>query len=227
MKNTPFFERTTGEITDNASPCGERLRELRKRRGYTQQQMSKIMDLGLATYGTYETGRYIPDANTIAFLADFFNVSADYLLGLTDSPISENDDNAVVLNFDDECIHGLVNISRSTRETRVFQLLIKDHVFEDVLRCIDAYLLFSQKLEKKDRESYQEAYKKATTIDVSRNAYLDVDDYPDGGVKITDVYFSLIQENLKSIIEDMLSEEKIKDFYKKEMMRRLIRRNEE
>lgn len=217
MKNTPFFERTTGEITENDSPFGERLRELRKRKGYTQQQMSKIMDLGLATYGTYETGRYIPDANTIAFLADFFNVTADYLLGLTDSPFFEDEENVFRLDFSDKCLHNLLNISASKRKTRVFEMLINNKRFEELLIFIDTYLLFSEKLEKSAKEQYQDAYKRATRIDISFNNYLSVDAYPDGGVKVADVYLSLMQENLKSILEDMAK--KNKEQYKKEMLR--------
>lgn len=209
MNTNSFFAKRIRKGTEQPSQFGERLRDLRKRKGYTQQQMSKIMELGLATYGTYETGRYIPDAITIAFLADFFNVSADYLLGLTDSPISENDDKAVALDFDDECLHSLSNISRSTKETRVFQLMARNHKFEEILRYIDTYLIFSQKLAKADKESYQEAlepYKRVTRLDVSTNDYLPVDVYPEGGVRIADIYISLIQGNLKSLIDDIAKE---------------------
>lgn len=37
-------------------------------------------------YYRYEKGERMPDGNTLISLADYFNVSSDYLLGLSDNP---------------------------------------------------------------------------------------------------------------------------------------------
>ena len=81
-----FIRRRKGnENKENiTSPFGRRLRELRKIKGYSQQEVSKALYLGISTYGTYETGRYIPDAKCIVQLAEFYKVSTDYLLGRED-----------------------------------------------------------------------------------------------------------------------------------------------
>lgn len=81
-----FIRRRKGnENKENiTSPFGRRLRELRKIKGYSQQEVSKALYLGTSTYGSYETGRNVPDAKRIVQLAKFYKVSTDYLLGRED-----------------------------------------------------------------------------------------------------------------------------------------------
>ena len=61
-----------------------RIRELRTKRGLTQAQLSKFLNVSDRTVGFYETEERDPDTNTLKKLADFFNVSIDYLLGRSD-----------------------------------------------------------------------------------------------------------------------------------------------
>ncbi len=58
-----------------------RLREIRERRGKTQQEMANFLKITRPAYTQYESGRREPDFNTISRLADFFGVTTDYLLG--------------------------------------------------------------------------------------------------------------------------------------------------
>ncbi|QXE19500.1 helix-turn-helix domain-containing protein [Clostridium sp. 001] len=69
------------------------LKKLRSERGLTQIELSKNLNINRATYAHYETGRREPDIETLKLLADYFNVSVDYLLGNTDKkePNTEND----------------------------------------------------------------------------------------------------------------------------------------
>ena len=62
----------------------ERLRELRIERGLTQTQIAQSTGLSQPALANWEKGKRIPNAVAIIKLAKFFNVSADYLLGLTD-----------------------------------------------------------------------------------------------------------------------------------------------
>lgn len=65
---------------------GERLRLLRERKGESQIELGRILDVTSATISAYETGiREAPPA-TLRRLADYFDVSVDYLLGRTDDP---------------------------------------------------------------------------------------------------------------------------------------------
>lgn len=62
----------------------ERLKELRQERGLKQREMAEICGLKLRGYQCYEYATSCPDFDGLIFLADYFNVSADYLLGRTD-----------------------------------------------------------------------------------------------------------------------------------------------
>ena len=62
----------------------ERIRDLRIDRGLTQEAVAKILHVSQNTYSQYEIGisRYPLDA--VVKLAEFYGVSMDYLVGLTD-----------------------------------------------------------------------------------------------------------------------------------------------
>ncbi len=61
-----------------------RLISLRKERGITQQDLAKITQKSRSTISGYETGGKEPEFETVCFLADYFGVSTDYLLGHSD-----------------------------------------------------------------------------------------------------------------------------------------------
>jgi Predicted transcriptional regulators len=63
--------------------CGEILSELRIDKGLTQRELSEILNISNSSISAYETGKRTPDAETIISIAKFFDVTADYLLGLT------------------------------------------------------------------------------------------------------------------------------------------------
>ena len=64
----------------------ERLKQLRNSRELSQDALAKKIGIAQQTYGHWETGRTEPDHATLTCIADFFNVSVDYLLGRKDSP---------------------------------------------------------------------------------------------------------------------------------------------
>jgi transcriptional regulator with XRE-family HTH domain len=59
----------------------QRLREMRIKRGYTQQYMADAIFVALRTYQCYETGTRRPSFDLLIRLADTLNISTDYLLG--------------------------------------------------------------------------------------------------------------------------------------------------
>lgn len=62
----------------------ERLYLLRKERNLTQVDISKEIDISLNSYRRYELDEREPDAPILVRMADFYGVSADYLLGRTE-----------------------------------------------------------------------------------------------------------------------------------------------
>lgn len=59
----------------------EKLTEARKDTGFTQKEVSKELNIPRSTLANYETGRTEPDLETLAKLIDFYQVSADWILG--------------------------------------------------------------------------------------------------------------------------------------------------
>lgn len=62
---------------------GERIRSLRIALGLSQEQLSKEVDVTHKSIYRYETGKSLPDTMTLAKLSAYFDVSTDYLLGLS------------------------------------------------------------------------------------------------------------------------------------------------
>ncbi|NOU70916.1 helix-turn-helix domain-containing protein [Paenibacillus sp. LMG 31458] len=65
---------------------GDRIALLREKRGLTQEELSTKIGISRAALSHYETNRREPDYETINKIANFFNVTVDYLLGRTDQP---------------------------------------------------------------------------------------------------------------------------------------------
>lgn len=63
---------------------GKRVQELRKEKGLTQKGMAEIMECTTSHFQKIEYGKVNIPATTLAFFADYFNVSTDYLLGRKD-----------------------------------------------------------------------------------------------------------------------------------------------
>ncbi len=59
---------------------GKRLNCIRKKQGFTAQQMADILNVSLRTYRHYESGHTFPSPDTLVKIADTLNVSIDYLL---------------------------------------------------------------------------------------------------------------------------------------------------
>ena len=73
------------EINRNAE-FPTRLRKLRENPYISQQKLANEIGVTKSTIGLYENGDNVPDVKTLYKLAKYYNVSADYLLGLTDDP---------------------------------------------------------------------------------------------------------------------------------------------
>ncbi len=58
-----------------------RYKNLRKRRGLTQLEASKILNVDQSTISKWEQDKAIPDIATLIKLADYFNTSIDYIVG--------------------------------------------------------------------------------------------------------------------------------------------------
>ena len=65
---------------------GDRLKQLRKARGLTQLAVQMKTGIEQALLSKFENGERIPPTETLVKLADFYEVSVDYILCRTDKP---------------------------------------------------------------------------------------------------------------------------------------------
>ncbi|MBH0158742.1 helix-turn-helix transcriptional regulator [Fictibacillus sp. 5RED26] len=63
---------------------GKRLRDLRKSRKLTLVKVAEKLNIAMTTYGAYEREEKRPSIDMLRSLANLYNVSTDYILGLTD-----------------------------------------------------------------------------------------------------------------------------------------------
>lgn len=65
-----------------------RLRNLREDNDYTQLRIGKVIQKSQQGYNHIETGRAELKIEDLVSLCKFYNVSSDYIIGLTDKPVS-------------------------------------------------------------------------------------------------------------------------------------------
>lgn len=63
-----------------------RFKALRQDHDLTQDELSKALHIDRKTLSNYETGYRTPNIYLVVKIADYFNVSIDYLLGRTNIP---------------------------------------------------------------------------------------------------------------------------------------------
>lgn len=93
----------------------KRLRKLRSEYEKTQQDVAKVLKVNRSTYGAYESGKIMPPAEKCKALADYFNVSLDYLLGYAKARgmPSKKSEPADISEIISSVLHQLENDSES------------------------------------------------------------------------------------------------------------------
>ena len=61
-------------------------KKVRAEKGYTQKDVAEGIGIAEQAYQRYEYGKSVPSALVLLSLADFYNVSLDYLVGRSDDP---------------------------------------------------------------------------------------------------------------------------------------------
>ena len=99
---------------------GKKLKQLREEMKLTQAELGRYFNITDASITHYEKGNRQPDAELIPKLAEFFSVSTDYLLGLTEFRTAA-DRVAHAIDSDKE----LIEFWQELRERPDLQLLFK------------------------------------------------------------------------------------------------------
>lgn len=64
----------------------QRIKDLREDKDLTQTEIAKMLGMSQTGYSKYETGENDIPTSILIKLAEFYQTSVDYLLGLTDNP---------------------------------------------------------------------------------------------------------------------------------------------
>lgn len=97
---------------------GDRLKVLRTNKGYTQSELAEFLGTSQTQIRRWESNEVVPSSESLRAVAEFFDVTADYLLGMVDTPqgkILESD----LTDDEQELIHFL----RSGLMTEAFKAL--------------------------------------------------------------------------------------------------------
>lgn len=105
---------------------GEILAELRQDHKMTQKELSQKMYVTVGTISNYENGVHFPDVEKLIALADFFNVTTDYLLGRCKIDFSPDVWDEVIV--DENTVGKLIQDVRSITSERkkALALLLSD-----------------------------------------------------------------------------------------------------
>ena len=105
-----------------------RLKLLREERGLFQSDIAKVLNVSIAAVGFYENEKRDMSPDTILKLADYFNVSTDYLLGKTDvkNPGQKIDDvlNEAMIGMSKKDYDGLTDTQK--KQIRDFAIFVKE-----------------------------------------------------------------------------------------------------
>ena len=100
------------------------LKDIRTKKGLTQQETARRLNITQSTYSGYEAGKYEPNIEMLKALSDLFNVSIDYLV---------NNNNKNVIDLSD--------ISNIKKE------LLFDILESDEFDCLEKYRAMNKKKE--------------------------------------------------------------------------------
>lgn len=102
-----------------------RIKKLRKEKALTQKELSEILGLDQTTVSKWELGKAIPDSAMLIRLSDFFDVSTDYLLGISSlyypDKIKNLNENSVELSRDGKELLDIFNALEPMYQAQILE----------------------------------------------------------------------------------------------------------
>lgn len=129
------METTKRNVTDTFA---KRLKQLREEQGFSQAQLGEKIGISRGSVSYYENKSRIPDIEILEKLATFFNVSSDWLLGLTNIRTTDTtiQDINSILGLSEAAINTLLKIKE---EEFLYPIFISE-----ILECEDLLILLGQ-----------------------------------------------------------------------------------
>ena len=120
----------------------ETIKRLRTERKLTQNDLAELMNCNRQKIADLERGKSTPSANDLILLSKIFNVSADYLLGLSDTPTTDKDIQFICeyTGLKADTIENLNKGKNAVFNTTLLNFLINNR---KLLKALNNYLLSS------------------------------------------------------------------------------------
>ena len=153
----------------------KRIKELRNKKGYTQARLAELLNISSQAISSYETGQSLPISDVLVQLAQNFEVSTDYLLGLTDAETNDSEIRLIAekLNLDVNTIEVLKYLDHYYDDLKfskldVLKRMLDNHDFLIVIDRCCASLNYSEGCYAlsvpEENECYQEAILHITKV---------------------------------------------------------------
>ena len=117
---------------------GKRLKELRKEHGYTIEQFADMVGISKSTLGYYENDKRMPDIEILARIANVLNVSADYLIGRTNTT-AQKGKMKTVCEFTGLSDSAAEFLAQLVKDKDYEKLSVINHLFQELCEDYEFY----------------------------------------------------------------------------------------
>lgn len=135
----------------------KRLKELREKKKINQSELAEKLGVSRGAISYYENGDRVPDIEFLYKAADFFDVSADYLIGRSNAKKPEYQQFSDQTGFDPATIDRLLDFAEYGKTQPCFEysrfsfeLFVKSWKFNDLLEELREYLEMTIERERVD-----------------------------------------------------------------------------
>lgn len=122
----------------------QRLKDLRQGEKISQAELASALNISNRTISMYEQGNSEPNVEILSKIADYFNVTADYLIGRTSCKNIENQSISDSLGIDEKTIEILLLLSATTYKYSnldYLEAIIQHPQFPALLNQINSYIV--------------------------------------------------------------------------------------
>lgn len=139
-----------------STPPIPKIRELMDENEVKREDIATALGVSTVAIGQYYNGDTLPSIENLIKIADYFNVSTDYLLGRTDIKTRDTDLKTVCeyMGISEQtvwflhCQNEIDDISDNLKFVKLTESIINHHFYTDFLSCLDTYFDIKFKAEK-------------------------------------------------------------------------------
>lgn len=199
---------------------GNRIKQLREEKGIKQEELARMLSVSPSTVGMYEINKREPNNEITINLANFFNVSVDYLLGNSEFRTKEDElDNYLNKEFKNDFIQSLkaLELDKPDLEKAITAfienyMIITDNPSVDIYNMEDSLIYYAYELITK--HYFKLINKELSILTNNSDLLLDKQVYFDKAEEKAWTKMKEILEELdkNAIISDLTIEEKVEKF---------------